>query len=613
MTHETKAGLAVSCSFLCLVGVVLSSKLWEGRPANAGTLPSEPEKKELTDPNPQQLANNVAPESNFPKLQPPPGNEIQLVTGAGNPNPRANVSELFKDDEDPFQGTPQQIDDVAKNQPVVPNNQSPTFNNQPAASAPVTVPTTQQPTPTIPLTQTTPSDPTKPPVPSYEDFAKNLKQTGAGTASNTAVGNGPLPTSAGAGIVAPAQDVPKPIVPRFDDASLAAQKKAQETAAALNGMAPQNQTLSPSEEFAKELARQKSLEQAANAGKDTAAADAALAASRQQLNNGAAAINDPGKVGFNVGGEQPKPIPNPADATPAAGQQLNNGGPPMTDPGRNGFNAGGSGNPARSGGINAPSGTGQTRFPANQADGYPGQTEPAGVGTGPRGSTPVSLGTPTSQGNNQYAQLTGGQSAPVNEAPPLYGSKPDVSVQPMAVTMPPAAKKDNWDDRQYQSRQGETYQSIARDQYKSNRFAEALMDYNRDYPLATDTTRSNPTVIVPGQTIYLPPVRILQREYGSVIPEQSAAAPVSPTSLPSVAGSPATLTSAPLPEKRYRVRGGGAMFLTIARSTLGDDNRWPEIYRLNPSFDPKDPVPGGTVLRMPGDAKIDPADVPAGQ
>ena len=37
MSYETKAGVAVSCSFLCLVGVVLTSKLWEGQPANADT------------------------------------------------------------------------------------------------------------------------------------------------------------------------------------------------------------------------------------------------------------------------------------------------------------------------------------------------------------------------------------------------------------------------------------------------------------------------------------------------------------------------------------------------------------------------------------------------
>ena len=59
--------------------------------------------------------------------------------------------------------------------------------------------------------------------------------------------------------------------------------------------------------------------------------------------------------------------------------------------------------------------------------------------------------------------------------------------------------------------------------------------------------------------------------------------------------------------------GGGAMFLTIARTKLGDENRWPEIYLLNPSFETTNLIPGGTVLRMPGDAKLDPADIPVSQ
>ena len=37
----------------------------------------------------------------------------------------------------------------------------------------------------------------------------------------------------------------------------------------------------------------------------------------------------------------------------------------------------------------------------------------------------------------------------------------------------------------------------------------------------------------------------------------------------------------------------------IARKTLGDSRRWPEIYRLNGTIDPSYPVPGGTDLRLP--------------
>jgi nucleoid-associated protein YgaU len=41
------------------------------------------------------------------------------------------------------------------------------------------------------------------------------------------------------------------------------------------------------------------------------------------------------------------------------------------------------------------------------------------------------------------------------------------------------------------------------------------------------------------------------------------------------------------------------MFLQIAWRALGDGERWVEIYRLNPQYNPKAPVPGGTVLRLP--------------
>ncbi len=387
MTHETKAGLAVSCSFLCLVGVVLSSKLWEGRAANAGTLP-ETEKKEQTGPNPQPLANNVAPESKIPKLQPPPGNEngLQLVTGTGNPNPRANVNDLFKDEEDPFQGTPSQNDDVARNQPVVPNIPSPTFNNQPVVNAPIVAQPIRDPAPDNPPRPTTLPDPSKPPVPSFDDFAKNFKQTGAGsgTAGTSGLGNAQPAAQTGAGRAFPTPDSTKPVVPSFDDATLAAQKKAQETAAALNGMGAQKPTLSPSDEFAKELARQKSLEQAANAGKDTAAgADAALAASRQQLSNGAAALNDPAKNGLY----------------------------------------GGSGNTAGAG-MNIPVRTGQPRLPANQPDGYPGQTEPAGIGTGSRAPRRFPWETPLLRATTNMRNSRAANPRPSTKRRRLTGASP---------------------------------------------------------------------------------------------------------------------------------------------------------------------------------------------
>jgi hypothetical protein len=41
----------------------------------------------------------------------------------------------------------------------------------------------------------------------------------------------------------------------------------------------------------------------------------------------------------------------------------------------------------------------------------------------------------------------------------------------------------------------------------------------------------------------------------------------------------------------------------IARNTLGDDQRWGEIYNLNPQLR-ADLIPEGTDVRLPTDAKL---------
>jgi DNA-binding transcriptional regulator/RsmH inhibitor MraZ len=40
-------------------------------------------------------------------------------------------------------------------------------------------------------------------------------------------------------------------------------------------------------------------------------------------------------------------------------------------------------------------------------------------------------------------------------------------------------------------------------------------------------------------------------------------------------------------------------FTDVALRVLGDPRRWEEIYRLNPSFNPSQPLPVGTILRIP--------------
>jgi hypothetical protein len=63
-------------------------------------------------------------------------------------------------------------------------------------------------------------------------------------------------------------------------------------------------------------------------------------------------------------------------------------------------------------------------------------------------------------------------------------------------------------------------------------------------------------------------------------------------------------------ERKYRVRSNGEPYREIARHTLNNPERWNDIFSLNPNYDPRFPVPGGTVIRLPADAQVEPSDIP---
>ena len=66
-----------------------------------------------------------------------------------------------------------------------------------------------------------------------------------------------------------------------------------------------------------------------------------------------------------------------------------------------------------------------------------------------------------------------------------------------------------------------------------------------------------------------------------------------------------TSMSSPVNEKQYRVGSAGEMYRDIAARTLGNRDRWGDIYTLNGRrFPPEYPVPPNTILRLPADARI---------
>jgi nucleoid-associated protein YgaU len=198
----------------------------------------------------------------------------------------------------------------------------------------------------------------------------------------------------------------------------------------------------------------------------------------------------------------------------------------------------------------------------------------------------------------------------------------------------------------------QSFSDLSKKFYHSERYAQALLLYNRTHPLVDEGVRHEPPELRPGAPVFIPPLELLEEHHGSAIPGLkplpqipasgtvtvgssspapglggSGAIPVPPAPGPSglvpVPAVPVPAVAAPTPpanvvpanawaaagkaEKVYRVPpGNGEPLYLIARKTLGDGQRWSEIYGLNPSVRADLPIPPGTVLMMPADARLDP-------
>ena len=127
--------------------------------------------------------------------------------------------------------------------------------------------------------------------------------------------------------------------------------------------------------------------------------------------------------------------------------------------------------------------------------------------------------------------------------------------------------------------------------------------FNRSHPLAEDDLAPD-APLKARQKLYIPPAEILEARYPDQIP---GAAPPAATPTVTVGASPARSPAAPAPTagpRSYRVGASGELEYDIARNLLGDGNRWVEIYKLNPGWLPEKPIPAGTTLTLPADARL---------
>jgi len=180
-----------------------------------------------------------------------------------------------------------------------------------------------------------------------------------------------------------------------------------------------------------------------------------------------------------------------------------------------------------------------------------------------------------------------------------HGVQP-AGARPLPIRKAPA--NDNFLEEEYRIAPGDTFAAVSKRFYFSDKYAAALQRYNRDYPIASRDLKQDPPRLSPGTVVWIPPIRILERRYPGLTGGETAGANPNWNAAPGVRPVPSTGGY-----KTYRVRDGGETMQDIARRTLNNPNAWADVYRLNPTLNPSAavPIPAGTLLRLPAEAKVE--------
>jgi hypothetical protein len=175
----------------------------------------------------------------------------------------------------------------------------------------------------------------------------------------------------------------------------------------------------------------------------------------------------------------------------------------------------------------------------------------------------------------------------------------------LTKNLPPVTN--HMEEKYYTRPEDQAFEQISQKIYGSPKYARPLLEYNRRHVLAKATLMENPPRLEPNQVVYYPDRNILEIQYAALL---GAAAPGPSSPVPAVKMSgPNPLTApsvAPPTADRtvdYTVSAPQYVF-DIAQKTLGDGHKWVEILRLNPSLHTEQPIPAGTLIRLPEGAKL---------
>ncbi len=161
----------------------------------------------------------------------------------------------------------------------------------------------------------------------------------------------------------------------------------------------------------------------------------------------------------------------------------------------------------------------------------------------------------------------------------------------------PAAQVDSYDEETYLCKAGDTFAAISTKFYLTEKYSQALLLFNRNHPRAMAGVRQDPPSLAAGQPVYIPPLRVLEKRYATAISDQGSGvrgqesgAPVAPAAESNPDAGISALPSAP-----KEIPGStGAPNYTIP------DVRTPALPSPAPGVNPaKTPVLSGQT-RVPG-------------
>lgn len=154
--------------------------------------------------------------------------------------------------------------------------------------------------------------------------------------------------------------------------------------------------------------------------------------------------------------------------------------------------------------------------------------------------------------------------------------------EPPAVERPPAT---SFDVDIHYAKAADSYEAISREYYSDTRYAAALQAYNRNRPLQANTP------------IDVPPLHVVRKYLQSTAPQGNPGASANPR--PDAEWGPASTPVRTVGDKTYRVPQGGMSLVSIAKDVLGNEQRWRELYDLNPQVTDPGLVPAGTEIKLP--------------